>query len=242
MPLRTEDLIETENAGRRCGVCHSGRGSRRFEVVCPAGREPVVLCGNCRARFGDDPPVGRQPAHLLEPVPATAEPPAPPEQRRARPAHGSPTSGAARAAWLVLHGDGRPCGRHEQRQGACSATRTWSAAATFDALASAGRPSRHRASSPQPWIGSKRGRATFGSSGNAHGSADQPPARHRRLIAADQLWSRPVGNALRTLGTANVVAATSATVVQGCSRPAVVLAEVSACGRLRSSFCPAAAV
>ena len=82
MLLRTEDLIETENAGRRCGVCHSGRGSRRFEVVCPTGREPVVLCGSCRARFGDDPPVGRQPAHLLEPVPATAEPPAPPEQRR----------------------------------------------------------------------------------------------------------------------------------------------------------------
>jgi len=80
--LRTEDLIEIENAGRRCGVCHSGRGWRRFELVCPAGREPVVLCGHCRARFGDDPPVGRQPAHLLEPVPATAEPPAPPEQRR----------------------------------------------------------------------------------------------------------------------------------------------------------------
>ena len=80
--LRTEDLIEIENAGRRCRVCHSGRGSRRFEVVCPAGREPVVLCGSCRARFGDDPPVGRPPAHLLEPVPAPAEPPAPPEQRR----------------------------------------------------------------------------------------------------------------------------------------------------------------
>ena len=82
MPLHTEDLIETENAERRCRVCHSGRGSRRFEVVCPAGREPVVLCGNCRARFGDDPPLGRQPAHRLEPVPAPAEPPAPPGQRQ----------------------------------------------------------------------------------------------------------------------------------------------------------------
>ena len=83
--MRAEGLIEIENAGRRCGVCHSGRGSRRFEFVCPTGREPVVLCGNCRARFGDDPPVGRQPAHLLEPVPATAEPPAPPEQRLGEP-------------------------------------------------------------------------------------------------------------------------------------------------------------
>ena len=71
--------------------------------------------------------------------------------------------------------------------------RIWSAAATFDALASAGRPSRHRARSPQRWIGSKRGRATSGSSGNAHGSADRPPARHRRLTAADQ-----VGSALQT--------------------------------------------
>ena len=83
--MRAEDLIETENVGRRCGVCHSGRGSRRFEVVCPTGREPVVLCGSCRARFGDDPPVGRQPAHLLEPVRHPAEPLAPPEQRRGEP-------------------------------------------------------------------------------------------------------------------------------------------------------------
>ena len=82
VPLRTEDLIETENAERRCSVCHSGRGSRRFEVVCPTGREPVVVCGNCRARFGDDPPIGRQPAHPSEPVRAAAEPPAPPEQRQ----------------------------------------------------------------------------------------------------------------------------------------------------------------
>jgi hypothetical protein len=79
-PLRTEDLIEIENAGRRCGVCRSGRGWRRFELVRPAGREPVVLCGSCRARFGDDPPVGRKPAPPLEPVPATAEPLAPPPQ------------------------------------------------------------------------------------------------------------------------------------------------------------------
>lgn len=79
--MRTEDLIEIENAGRRCGVCQSGRRWRRFELVRPAGREPVVLCANCRARFGDDPPVGRKPAPTLEPVPATAEPPAPPDQR-----------------------------------------------------------------------------------------------------------------------------------------------------------------
>jgi len=80
--MNAEDLTEIERAGRRCEVCHSGRGWRKFAVVRPAGREPVVLCPSCHARFGDDPPVGRQPAHRLEPVPATAEPPVPPEQRR----------------------------------------------------------------------------------------------------------------------------------------------------------------
>ena len=79
--MRTEELIEIENAGRRCGVCRSGRGWRRFELVRPAGREPVVLCGGCRARFGDDPPVERKPALPSEPVPAVAEPVAPSPQR-----------------------------------------------------------------------------------------------------------------------------------------------------------------
>ena len=79
-PLRTEDPIEIVNAGRRCGVCRSGRGWRRFELVRPAEREPVVLCGGCRARFGDDPPVGRGPAPPVEPVAAMGEPLAPPNR------------------------------------------------------------------------------------------------------------------------------------------------------------------
>ncbi len=79
--MRTEELIELENAGRRCGVCRSGRGWRRFELVRPAQGEPTVLCGGCRARFGDDPPVGREPAPSLEPVPAVAEPLAPLQPR-----------------------------------------------------------------------------------------------------------------------------------------------------------------
>ena len=81
-PLQNEDLIEIENAGRRCGVCRSGRGWRRFELVRPAGPEPIVLCGSCRARYGDDPPVGRKSAPPSEPVPAAPELPAPPQQRR----------------------------------------------------------------------------------------------------------------------------------------------------------------
>jgi hypothetical protein len=80
-PLHTEpeDLIQIEHAGRRCGVCRSGRGWHRFELVRPAGREPVVLCANCRARFGDDPPVARKPEPPLDPVPTNAEPPAQPD-------------------------------------------------------------------------------------------------------------------------------------------------------------------
>ena len=78
--MGTEELIEIEDAGRRCGVCGSGRGWRRFELVRPADREPIVLCGGCRARFGDDPPVGRQPAPTLEPGPVAVEPMEPPER------------------------------------------------------------------------------------------------------------------------------------------------------------------
>jgi hypothetical protein len=60
-----QELAEIERGGRRCGVCHSGRGWRRFEIVRPAGREAVVLCGSCRARFGDDPPTGHRPEPAL---------------------------------------------------------------------------------------------------------------------------------------------------------------------------------
>ena len=68
-------MIEIERAGRRCSVCRSGRAWRQFEVVRLPGREPVVLCGGCRARFGDDPPVGRKPG----PEPPSPSPILPPE-------------------------------------------------------------------------------------------------------------------------------------------------------------------
>ena len=71
--------------------------------------------------------------------------------------------------------------------------RSWSAAARSDAWASAGRPSRRRAISRQPWIGLRRARATFGSSGSGRGSADQPAARHcRSTRRAGRLAPSPV--------------------------------------------------
>jgi hypothetical protein len=73
--MNVDDLTEIERAGRRCSVCHSGRGWRRFEVVRPADREPVVLCAGCRARFGDDPPIGRKPEAVPEPARAAPKPP-----------------------------------------------------------------------------------------------------------------------------------------------------------------------
>jgi hypothetical protein len=75
--MGTEEFTEIERAGRRCGVCRSGRKWRGFEIVRPAGREPVVLCASCRARFGEDPPVGRKPASAETVTSAAAEPPAP---------------------------------------------------------------------------------------------------------------------------------------------------------------------
>ena len=64
--MDSEDLTEIEGAGRRCSVCHSGRGWRRLEVVRPTDREPVVLCPSCRARVGDK--LAAEPA--AEPTPA----------------------------------------------------------------------------------------------------------------------------------------------------------------------------
>jgi hypothetical protein len=56
MPLNNEDLVEIERNGRRCGVCRSGRRWRGFEVLREEGREPVVMCPACRARYGATPP------------------------------------------------------------------------------------------------------------------------------------------------------------------------------------------
>jgi hypothetical protein len=77
MTVRTEDLSEIERASRRCSACRSGRGWRRFEVVRFADRQPVVLCGNCRTRFGDDPPVGHDPVPASEHAAVAARPHSP---------------------------------------------------------------------------------------------------------------------------------------------------------------------
>ena len=182
--MRTEDLIEIENAGRRCAVCHSGRGWRRFGLLRPAGREPIVLCGSCRARFGDDPPASCKLARAVEAVPAAAEPLAPARQRSdergtarrpdrlraaVRELPGSfSTAMAARAAGLTAIRRSRVC-------------RIWSATARSGVSASAGRPSRRRATSLQRWIGLRRGRATFGSCGNGRAPAEQPTGCSARV-------------------------------------------------------------
>jgi len=87
MTVLNEDLSEIERAGRRCAVCRSGRGWRRFEVVRIAGRDPVVLCGGCRARLGDEPSIARRTARDPEPAPVQAQrlpSPAPADDQRQR--------------------------------------------------------------------------------------------------------------------------------------------------------------
>lgn len=96
--MNAEDLTELERAGRSCAVCHSRRGWRRFEILRPADGEPIVLCGSCRARFGDDPPVRRSPEPEPEPDPkpeARAARPRTPSPRKASPPKRAP-SGPAR--------------------------------------------------------------------------------------------------------------------------------------------------
>lgn len=55
--MDSEDLIEVERAGRRCGVCRSGRKWRQFEVVRRPDSAPVVVCGSCASRYPDVAPV-----------------------------------------------------------------------------------------------------------------------------------------------------------------------------------------
>lgn len=79
MPTRRDDMSEIERAGRRCAICRSGRGSRRFEVIRSTEGAPIVLCGACRARFGDDPPVVQSPVTQSEAARAAVETRTPPE-------------------------------------------------------------------------------------------------------------------------------------------------------------------
>lgn len=70
--MNPEDLVAIDRAGRRCGVCRTGRRWREFVVVRPDGGEPVVMCAACRARYGEAPPAGS--AHerpVVSPAPAT---------------------------------------------------------------------------------------------------------------------------------------------------------------------------
>jgi hypothetical protein len=83
--MTPEDLTVIEQSSRRCSVCRTGRRWRTFEVVRHEGRQPVVMCGGCRARFGDlaPPPA---PAETASAGQAAAEQPAqrPAERRHKR--------------------------------------------------------------------------------------------------------------------------------------------------------------
>jgi hypothetical protein len=81
--MNDEDLAEVERGGRRCGICRSGRRWRGFEVFREAGREPVVMCPACRARYGQTPPARLAPevARPSVPQPAAPEADRPPEPR-----------------------------------------------------------------------------------------------------------------------------------------------------------------
>jgi hypothetical protein len=89
--LEAEELAAIDRAGRRCAVCRSGRRWREFTVVRPDGREPVVMCAACRARYGDAPPARgaveptEPPAHrAADSIPATSARPAPDREDRVR--------------------------------------------------------------------------------------------------------------------------------------------------------------
>ncbi|MGH2886978.1 MAG: hypothetical protein ACRDPA_30525 [Solirubrobacteraceae bacterium] len=88
--LDPEEVAAIDRAGRRCAVCRSGRHWREFTLLRPDGRDPLVMCSACRARYGNAPParpVG-EPTEPTEPpadsIPATPAPRAPEREDRVR--------------------------------------------------------------------------------------------------------------------------------------------------------------
>jgi type IV secretory pathway VirB10-like protein len=67
--MNEEDITTIESAGRRCAVCRSGRHWREFDVVRAEGRDPVVLCPACHARYGETPPLKAGQEAPAPPVP-----------------------------------------------------------------------------------------------------------------------------------------------------------------------------
>jgi hypothetical protein len=102
--MATEDLTDIEPAGRRCGVCRSARGWRRFQIVHPAGREPVLLCRSCRARFDDDPPPTRTPEPTSEPAAGATKPLSPPAKPPAGERRSEPRPDRLRTALSTMPG------------------------------------------------------------------------------------------------------------------------------------------
>jgi hypothetical protein len=92
MPFNDKDLREVERHGRRCGVCRSGRRWRDFEVLREEGREPVVMCVACRARYGQTPPARKVPEapqpSVTQPTVAEADHHSQPHEDRLRKALG----------------------------------------------------------------------------------------------------------------------------------------------------------
>lgn len=144
-------------------------GWRRFEVVRRAEREPIVLCGSCRARFGErsagrTQARARAGAHCRRGQAVLAA-----EARRGRapdrPAPGSPPSGAWQAAGFVLDDDGCPSGRPQQRQDTRPVT-------TLGA-------SRRGPARRQPLVDRPAPRRARHGDGSACGADEQPPDRQR---------------------------------------------------------------
>ena len=134
--MTPEDLTVLEQSRRRCSVCRTGRRWRTFEVVRREGHQPVVMCGACRARFGDAAPTATvaEKATAAE-VPAEQQAAAPAKRRskRRRPSgQGSRSTDSsarlsqrtgssersARFLRVTLHGPDRQGGPPQRGQGA----------------------------------------------------------------------------------------------------------------------------
>jgi hypothetical protein len=115
--MSPEDQTEIERAGRRCEICRSGRHWKQLSVVRAEGRDALVMCPACHARYGETPPAtAARPAPAAPPVAAEVAPtpdeptakPKPPQEDRLKKAlrslpRGEHTTGQIAKAARLTH-------------------------------------------------------------------------------------------------------------------------------------------
>ena len=199
--MSPEDLTVIEQTRRRCSICRTGRRWRTFEVVRHEGRQAVVMCGACRARFGDAPPAPGSGETEGAGEPAAEQPTKRPaerrhKRRRPRRAPLSPRTDSsercARCPRVDIPPRGSPRRPASTRPRCWRVCSDWRPRARSTESAGGGRRNGRRRISMRHSIASRRARATSASSETATGLETEPAEPGAPRCAASR---PPLGHA-----------------------------------------------